>query len=77
MDRAEASALADLKMHWGEVYAIGYEDGTWSAYYRGTSDEFRAASASDLRELIRADSQDRQRQLPRDSYAGLTERMST
>jgi len=59
MDRAEASALADLKMHWGEVYAIGYQDGAWSAYYRGTADEFCADSASDLREQIRSDYQRR------------------
>jgi hypothetical protein len=52
MDRAEASALADLKMHWGVVYAIGYQDGTWSGYYRGTPDEFRADYQRRQREQI-------------------------
>ncbi len=61
MDRNEASALADLQMHWDEAYAIGFDDEVWSARFRGSTDVLCARTSSDLRELIRADYVHRQR----------------
>lgn len=55
MDRSEASALADLQMHWDEAYAIGLDGDVWCARFRGSADELRAHTSSELRELIRAD----------------------
>jgi hypothetical protein len=55
MDRSEASALADLQMHWDEAYAIGLDGDVWSARFYGSADELRAHTSSELRELIRAD----------------------
>jgi hypothetical protein len=55
LDRTEASALADLQMHWDEAYVIGLDGDIWSAQFRGSADELRAHSSSELRELIRAD----------------------
>jgi len=55
MDRSEASALADLQMHWDEAYAIGLDGDIWSARFHGSADELRAHTSSELRELIRAD----------------------
>ncbi len=61
MDRNEASALADLQMHWDEAYAIGFDGDVWSARFHGSTDELCARTSSDLRELIRADYVHRQR----------------
>jgi hypothetical protein len=61
MDRSEASALADLQMHWDEAYVIGLDGNIWSATYRGSADELRAHTSSQLRELIRSDYSYRQR----------------
>ena len=61
MDRSEASALADLQMHWDEAYAIGFDGYVWSARFHGSTDELCARTSSDLRELIRADYVHRQR----------------
>jgi hypothetical protein len=55
MDRSEASALADLQMHWDEAYIIGLDGDIWSARYRSSADELRAHTSSELRELIRSD----------------------
>jgi hypothetical protein len=55
MDRSEASALADLQMHWDEAYVITLDGNIWSARYRASADELRAHTSSELRELIRSD----------------------
>jgi hypothetical protein len=55
VDRSEASALADLQMHWDEAYAIGLDGDIWSARFHGSPDELRAHTSTELRELIRAD----------------------
>jgi hypothetical protein len=55
VDRSEASALADLQMHWDEAYAIGLDGDIWSARFHGSADELRAHTSSELRELIRTD----------------------
>jgi hypothetical protein len=55
MDRSDASALADLQMHWDEAYVIGLDGDIWSARYHTSTDELRAHTSSDLRELIRSD----------------------
>jgi len=55
VDRSEASALADLQMHWDEAYAIGLDGDIWSAKFHGSADELRAHTSTELRELIRAD----------------------
>lgn len=67
--RSDASALADLQLHWGSGYEIGLDGDIWSATFRGTVDELRAHTATELRVLIRADYAYRQqagpaRQLP-------------
>ncbi|MGO8960767.1 MAG: hypothetical protein ACLQFR_25835 [Streptosporangiaceae bacterium] len=55
MDRNEASALADLQMHWDEAYVIGFDGEVWWARFHGSTDMLCARTSSDLRELIRAD----------------------
>jgi hypothetical protein len=55
VDRSEASALADLQMHWDEAYAIGLDGDIWSARFHGSDDELRAHTSTELRQLIRAD----------------------
>ncbi len=55
MDRSDASALADLQMHWDEAYVIGLDGDIWSARYRSSTDELRAHTSAELRELIRSD----------------------
>src|SRR5215469_4753530 len=55
MDRSEASALADLQMHWDEAYVIALDGDVWSARYRNSADELRAHTSTELRELIRSD----------------------
>ena len=51
MDRNEASALADLQMHWDEAYVIDFDGDVWSARFRTSDrcalrpDEFRPARA--------------------------------
>jgi hypothetical protein len=68
--RSDASALADLQLHWGGGYEIALDGDIWSATFRGTADQLRAHSATELRVLIRADDAYRQqagpaRHLPR------------
>lgn len=53
--RSDASALADLQLHWGSGYEIGLDGNIWSATFRGTVDELRAHTPAELRVLIRAD----------------------
>lgn len=53
--RSDASALADLQLHWGSGYEIGLDGDIWSATFRGTPDQLRAHTPSELRVLIRAD----------------------
>jgi len=60
VNRSDASALADLQMHWDEAYEIGLDGDIWSARFRGATDELRAHTPSDLRELIRFDYSRRQ-----------------
>jgi hypothetical protein len=55
VDRNDASALADLQMHWDEAYTIGLDGDIWLARFHGTADELRAHTSAELRELIRAD----------------------
>ncbi len=55
MDRSDASALADLQMHWDEAYVIGLDGDIWSARYRTATDELRAHTCTELRDLIRSD----------------------
>ncbi|HTA01372.1 MAG TPA: hypothetical protein VK802_13385 [Streptosporangiaceae bacterium] len=55
MSRSDASALVDLQMHWDEAYVIGLDGDIWSARYRTSTDELRAHTSSELRELIRSD----------------------
>ena len=55
MDRSDASALADLQMHWDEAYAIGLDGDIWRARFHGTSEELRAHTSTELRDLIRTD----------------------
>lgn len=55
MDRSQASALADLQMHWDEAYVITLDGNIWCARYRTSADELRAHTSSELRELIRSD----------------------
>ena len=55
MDWSDASALADLQMHWDEAYVIGLDGDIWSARYRTSTDELRAHTCGELRELIRSD----------------------
>jgi hypothetical protein len=73
--RSDASALADLQLHWGSGYEIGLDGDIWSATFRGTADELRAHTAAELRVLIRADYAYRQqagppRHLPRAADPG-------
>lgn len=72
MDRSDASALADLQMHWDEAYEIGLDGNVWWARFRGTYDDLRAHTGAELRELIRADYAYRQRTSPPRSAAGAT-----
>lgn len=55
MDRSDASALADLQMHWDEAYVIGLDGDIWSARHHTSADELRAHTSTELRELIRSD----------------------
>jgi hypothetical protein len=55
VDRSEASELADLQMHWDEAYDIGLDGDIWSAQFRGSTDQLRAHTSHELRELIRTD----------------------
>jgi hypothetical protein len=55
LDRSDASALADLQMHWDEAYEIGLDGDIWSARFRGSTDQLRAHTSYELRELIRTD----------------------
>ena len=55
MDWSDASALADLQMHWDEAYVIGLDGDIWSARYQTSTDELRAHTSGELRELIRSD----------------------
>jgi hypothetical protein len=61
MDRSDASALADLQMHWDEAYVIGLDGNIWSARHLDSADELRAHTSMELRELIRSDYAFRQR----------------
>lgn len=62
--RSDASALADLQLHWGSAYEIGLDGDVWLATFRGTADELRAHTSSELRVLIRADYRYRQQAGP-------------
>jgi uncharacterized protein YjbI with pentapeptide repeats len=70
LDRSDASALADLQMHWDEAYVIGLDGDIWSARFRDSTDELRAHSSTELRELIRADYSYRAKVRPTDDDLG-------
>jgi hypothetical protein len=55
LDRSDASALADLQMHWDEAYEIGLDGDIWSARFLGSTDQLRAHTSHELRDLIRTD----------------------
>jgi hypothetical protein len=55
LDRSDASALADLQMHWDEAYTIGLDGDIWVARFHGSADELRAHTGTQLRDLIRTD----------------------
>jgi len=55
LDTSDASALADLQMHWDEAYEIGLDGDIWLARFHGSADELRAHTCQELRELIRTD----------------------
>ena len=61
VSRGDASALADLQMHWDEAYEIGLDGHIWRARFRTSPDELRAHTCYELRELIRGDYAYRQR----------------
>jgi hypothetical protein len=42
-------------MHWGEAYEIGLDGDIWAARNRGSTDQLRAHTSHELRELIRTD----------------------
>jgi hypothetical protein len=78
VDRSDASALADLQMHWDEAYTIGLDGDIWVARFHGSADELRAHTGTQLRELIRADYAYRRQAQRARSYADIRgERMST
>jgi hypothetical protein len=80
LDRSDASALADLQMHWDEAYAIGLDGDIWTARFHGCADELRAHTCDELRDMIRADYLIRQRSGTHrgEDFSGLRgERMST
>jgi hypothetical protein len=52
---SDAAALADLQLHWGSAYVIGLDGDIWLATFRGTADELRAHTCTELRTLIRSD----------------------
>ncbi len=72
--RSDASALADLQLHWGSAYQIGLDGNIWYATFRGSADELRAHSGADLRVLIRADYAYRQQAGPARRAAGPPDR---
>lgn len=55
MDRAQATALADLKMHWDDAYDIDLEGDEWRARSRGYGHTLTAGDAHSLRLRIRED----------------------
>jgi hypothetical protein len=79
MNAEDATALMDLQMHWDEAYFISLNGDTWSARFRGSTDDLLADTCSELRELIRADYARRQRARAEDgAFSRLRgERMST
>lgn len=54
-----AQALGDLRAHWAQVYIIGVKQGAsadeWTAIRRGDGTMLAAATAAELRALMRAD----------------------
>jgi hypothetical protein len=78
VDRSDASALADLQMHWDEAYTIGLDGDIWVARFHGSPDELRAHTSTELREAIRADYAYRRQVQRAQSFADIRgERMST
>jgi hypothetical protein len=64
--------LVRLRCQWDGIYSITCMDGTWSAYYLRTAEEFHAPSPRALRAKIRSDYARRLEIRP-----GAPERMST
>jgi hypothetical protein len=71
--RSDASALAELQLHWGSAYEIGLDGDIWSATFRGTTDALRAHTGLELRLLIRADYAYRQQAGPTRRLPGAAE----
>ncbi len=55
MDQAQARALKDLDVHWGEFYVITLGSHGWMARRRDNGHYLVAAGPEDLEELIEAD----------------------
>jgi hypothetical protein len=71
-DGSQPLELARLRRRWAGIYSITVLDGTWSAYFLRTAEEFHAGSARALRDKLRADYARRLEIRP-----GAPERMST
>jgi hypothetical protein len=72
----DEAALRDLSWHWENVYTFAVVDNTWTAIPADNpADILTAESASELRELIRADYAGRHPVALTNGY--LQERMST
>lgn len=55
MDQAQAQALKDLDVHWGEFYIITLSSDGWMARRRDNGHFHVAATPDDLEELMEAD----------------------
>jgi hypothetical protein len=71
ISREDQSALNDLNYHWDTAYNISFDGDTWSAApLSDAATVLTAESASDLRELIRADYQRNDRRKWREPWQG-------
>jgi hypothetical protein len=56
LSREQELDMTGMTWHWGEVYSIAMQEGTWRATWRADPQEVLTAhSADELREKIRAD----------------------
>jgi hypothetical protein len=76
LSREDETSLIDLSWHWADAYCFDVTDGVWKAVPAGDpAGPLTAASAWELRELVRADYAERQSATGVTGY--LPERMST
>jgi hypothetical protein len=76
LNPADEAALRDLSWHWENAYTFAVVDDTWTAAPADSpADILTAESASELRELVRADYAERHPVARTSSY--LQERMSS